>query len=122
MAKRLNRQLALYAKATAASGKQGDGKAGEAVQFVKLNNPRAVRDDGRAFDGLHLNSRGYRAFAAALYDALGPMLVSVEWKIWKAQLAGGMTVGAEKSGGAVAAPMSGFGATQGKSKENKKTD
>eukprot|EP00752_Nemacystus_decipiens_P010691 g9522.t1 len=120
-AKRLNRQLALYARATAApaatsstSTTMGDRRApgqGSPVEFVKMNNPRAARDDGRAFDGLHLNARGYRAFAGALYESLGPMMVAVEWKVWKAKLAGGLTIGAggggSGGGGAPAAPISG---------------
>lgn len=129
LAKRLNRQLALYAKGTASPDerkKQADrGRAGaDPVQLVKLNNPRASRDDGRAFDGLHLNARGYRAFAGALYDALGPMMVSVEWGFWKARLAGGLTVGAGGvggGGGAVVAPVSG-GGIESKSKDSKKVD
>lgn len=131
LAKRLNRQLALYAKETAspdAKKKQGEaggpGAGADPVQFVKLNNPRASRDDGRAFDGLHLNARGYRAFAGALYDALGPMMVSVEWGFWKARLAGGLTAGAGGGGGgggAVVSPVSGVGVGP-KSKPSKKAD
>eukprot|EP00904_Undaria_pinnatifida_P003377 jgi/Undpi1/1303/HiC_scaffold_11.g04695.m1 len=138
LAKRLNRQLALYAKETASLDSKkkrtqpGGGRGGdpapavrEPVHFVKLNNPRAMRDDGRAFDGLHLNSRGYRAFADALYDALGPMMVSVEWGFWKAKLAGGLTVGAGGiggGGGAVVAPEPGGGGVEPKSKASKKAD
>ncbi|CAN0502751.1 unnamed protein product, partial [Ectocarpus sp. 12 AP-2014] len=51
-----------------------------------MNNPRAAREDGRAFDGLHLNARGYRAFASAVYEVVGPMMVAVEWKVWKSKL------------------------------------
>ena len=130
LAKRLNRQLALYAKGTASPEarkkrmEEGGGMGADPVQFVKLNNPRASRDDGRAFDGLHLNARGYRAFAGALYDTLGPMMVSVEWGFWKARLARGLTVGADGSGsggGAVVAPVSG-GGVEPKSKQGKKAD
>lgn len=88
----------------------------EPVQLVKLNNPRSARDDGRAFDGLHLNARGYRSFAGALYECLGPMMVSVEWKFWKVYLARGAP-----GGGAAVAPIS-DGSVKPKSKENKKTD
>ncbi len=127
-AKRLNRQLALYGKATAtatataAAATAGSGTAQEPVQVVKMNNPRAVRDDGRAFDGLHLNAKGYRAFAEALYEALGPMMVAVEWRVWKSKLAGGLTNGVGGGGGgAPTAPSSGedLGA---KSKASKKAD
>lgn len=86
------------------------------VQLVKLNNPRSARDDGRAFDGLHLNARGYRSFAGAVYESLGPMMVSVEWKFWKEYLAGEAS-----GGGAAMAPIS-DGGVKPKSKESKKTD
>lgn len=97
LAKRLNRQLSLYvrqAEAKAdASEQRKDADAinrasPEPVRLAKLNNPRSSRDDGRAFDGLHLNAKGYKSFAADLYDVLGPMMVAVEWKIWKRHLAG----------------------------------
>lgn len=88
-AKRINRQLALYTKATAA----GDSDQ-KPVGLVKLNNPRATRDDDRAFDGLHLNARGYRVFGKALYEIVGPIMVAEEWKIWKARLSRGLTEGA----------------------------
>lgn len=119
-AKRLNRQLALYARATAAATAT---TANAPVEVVKMNNPRAAREDGRAFDGLHLNARGYRAFAGAVYDALGPMMVAVEWKVWKAKLAGGLTVGIGGGGGgdAPAAPSSGE-SLKPKSKASKKAD
>lgn len=88
-AKRVNRQLALYARASAAEAeKQKDTKKVEPVRLVKLNNPRSSRDDGRAFDGLHLNGRGYRAFASMLYEVVGPMMVASEWKVWKTILTG----------------------------------
>lgn len=88
-----------------------------------MNNPRAARDDGRAFDGLHLNARGYRAFAGALYEAVGPMMVAVEWKVWKAKLAGGLTNGAGGGGGSGAptAPISGEN-LKPKSATSKKAD
>lgn len=116
-AKRINRQLALYVKATAAAGDTRNNDGMDPVQLVKLNNPRAAREDGRAFDGLHLNARGYRAFAEALYDALGPMMVAVEWKFWKAHLASRAAGG----GGATVAPISGA-SVKPKSKESKKAD
>lgn len=115
-AKRINRQLALYGKATAPAARETKG--GQPVEVVKMNNPRAAREDGRAFDGLHLNARGYRAFASAVYEAVGPMMVAVEWKVWKSKLAAGLTNGA---GGAAVAPISGEG-FEAKSKANKKAD
>ncbi|CAM9467834.1 unnamed protein product [Pylaiella littoralis] len=124
-AKRLNRQLALYAKATAAAAAATTTKTTECpVELVKMNNPRAAREDGRAFDGLHLNARGYRAFAGAVYDALGPMMVAVEWKVWKAKLAGGLTVGVEGGGGGSGAPVapSSGESLKPKSKARKKAD
>ncbi|CAM9781876.1 unnamed protein product [Scytosiphon promiscuus] len=135
-AKRLNRQLALYAKATAAppptaatkTRKPVAASVGQAtiadnpVEIVKMNNPRATRDDGRAFDGLHLNARGYRAFSGALYEALGPMLVAVEWRVWKSKLAGGLTTGLGGGGSAAStAPVSGED-LKPKSKMSKKAD
>lgn len=120
MAKRLNRQLVLYARETASPSDPGKKDGQDPVELVKLNNPRAARDDGRAFDGLHLNARGYRAFAGAVYDVLGPMMVAVEWGVWKTKLASGLTVGAE-GGGAAVAPVSGESVTR-KSTENKKKD
>lgn len=113
MAKRLNRQLTIYSRAPSAATTK------DPVELVKMNNPRAARDDGRAFDGLHLNARGYRAFAGAVYDALGPMMVAVEWKVWKAKLAGGLTVGV--GGGGAVAPSSGE-SLKPKSKASKKAD
>lgn len=142
-AKRLNRQLALYGRATAAAAATAASPAassaatstatttanrtahGPPVEVVKMNNPRAARDDGRAFDGLHLNARGYRAFAGALYEALGPMMVAVEWKVWKSKLAGGLTNGVGGGGGggggAPTAPISGEN-LKPKSKMSKKAD
>lgn len=129
-AKRLNRQLALYARATAtptvttstSAGTANRTAQGPPVELVKMNNPRAARDDGRAFDGLHLNARGYRAFAGALYEALGPMMVAVEWKVWKSKLAGGLTNGAGGGGGGDAtAPISGEN-LKPKSATSKKAD
>lgn len=120
-AKRINRQLALYGKATAAreaAATKGGQQHKSTVEVVKMNNPRAAREDGRAFDGLHLNARGYRAFASAVYEAVGPMMVAVEWKVWKSKLAAGLTNGA---GGAAVAPISGEGFDP-KSKANKKAD
>ena len=94
-AKRINRQLTLYARATATATANGLKNAAEAapVVLVKLNNPRSTRDDGRAFDGLHLNARGYRAFGKALYEAVGPMMIAVEWKFWKSRLSGSLIEG-----------------------------
>ncbi|CAM9567661.1 unnamed protein product [Ectocarpus sp. 12 AP-2014] len=117
-AKRINRQLALYGKATATATRETSTKGGQPVEVVKMNNPRAAREDGRAFDGLHLNARGYRAFASAVYEVVGPMMVAVEWKVWKSKLAAGLTNGA---GGAAVAPISGEG-LEPKSKANKKAD
>lgn len=117
-AKRVNRQLALYGKATATATRETATKGGQPVEVVKMNNPRAAREDGRAFDGLHLNARGYRAFASAVYEVVGPMMVAVEWKVWKSKLAAGLTNGA---GGAAVAPISGEG-FEPKSKANKKAD
>lgn len=100
VAKRLNRQLSLYARnseatatataaATTPNGNQTEGaSSAEPVRLVKLNNPRSCRDDGRAFDGLHLNAKGYRAFASDLYEVLGPMMIASEWRIWKRHLTG----------------------------------
>ncbi|CAM9456718.1 unnamed protein product, partial [Hapterophycus canaliculatus] len=128
-AKRLNRQLALYAKATAAppptaaarTRKPAAQSADNPVELVKMNNPRAARDDGRAFDGLHLNARGYKAFSGALYEALGPMMVAVEWQVWKSKLAGGLTNGLGGRGAATTAPASGE-SLEPKSKMSKKAD
>lgn len=122
IAKRLNRQLALYAKGTgpAAGGKKNE-KLVNPVEVVKMNNPRAEREDGRAFDGLHLNARGYRAFTGALYDAVGPMMVSVEWGFWKKNLAAGLTTGAG-GGGVAVVPGGSSGKVEPKSKESKKAD
>lgn len=136
-AKRLNRQIALYAKATAAAPTPstaaaktrkpaatttavGVGADNNPVEVVKMNNPRATRDDGRAFDGLHLNARGYRAFSGALYEALGPMMVAVEWRVWKSKLAGGLTNGLG-GGGSTTAPASGEN-LEPKSEMSKKAD
>ncbi|CAM9176291.1 unnamed protein product [Choristocarpus tenellus] len=100
-AKRINRQLILYARSTekggnnVAGGKGGEGAGGAGgettmvrhpVKLIKLNNPRASRDDGRAFDGLHLNSNGYQSFATEVYEIVRPMMIAVEWKGWKAKL------------------------------------
>lgn len=93
-AKRINRQLTLYARESAA----GAGRRNDVVdpaRLVKLNNPRSERNDGRAFDGLHLNAKGYRAFADSVYEPLGPMMVSVEWKVWKTKLPAGLVAGAD---------------------------
>lgn len=115
-AKRINRQLALYTKATA-TGDNGQKPVG----LVKLNNPRATRDDGRAFDGLHLNARGYRVFGKALYETVGPIMVAEEWKIWKGRLRGGLTEGAT-SGGRVSASAASSTGPDKKSDASKKKD
>lgn len=120
-AKRLNRQLALYAKESAAeAARKKDGT--DPVRLVKLNNPRSERNDGRAFDGLHLNSRGYHAFGSALYEVLGPLMVSVEWKIWKTKLASGSTVGTGSSGGVSSTTDPIPKVDEPKSESSKKTD
>lgn len=119
IAKRLNRQLTLFARESAAEAeRKKDGT--DPVRLVKLNNPRSERNDGRASDGLHLNARGYRSFASALYEPLGPLMVSVEWKTWKSKLAAGLTVGTGKPGGV--SVMSVPVVEKGKSKESKKVD
>lgn len=115
-AKRINRQLALYTKATTATD-----SGQKPVGLVKLNNPRATRDDGRAFDGLHMNARGYRVFGKALYEIVGPIMVAEEWKIWKGRLCGGLTEGAT-SGVRVSTSASASPGPVKKSDASKKAD
>ncbi|CAM9944599.1 unnamed protein product, partial [Discosporangium mesarthrocarpum] len=104
-AKRINRQLTLYARGTEKEGAAGTAATGTGrgkgkgkgkgeggggvrhpVKLVKMNDPRASRSDGRAFDGLHLNAAGYRAFTATLFETIRPMMVAVEWQGWKSKL------------------------------------
>ncbi|CAM9792487.1 unnamed protein product [Chrysoparadoxa australica] len=83
LAKRVNRQLQLYVK-----GKVSDGAYKEKLELVKLHEPRIVRTQNRAFDGLHLNNKGYKMFATVLFEKLEHMLTASEWSRWKGKLEG----------------------------------
>ncbi|CAM9202660.1 unnamed protein product [Phaeothamnion confervicola] len=79
VARRLNRQLQQYAAAVAASP-DAHGR----VAYVRMDDGRTSRPENRSFDGMHLNSKGYKFFANELFDeALRNMMVAVEWTVWK---------------------------------------
>ena len=82
--KRINRQLKQICKKDLA-----DADAANPIVHVPLGgNHKVLRPENRGFDSLHLNSKGYKTLAIEVYNAIGPMMVNVEWKSWNSLLKG----------------------------------
>ena len=65
------------------------GDTSNPVAYVPLGvNHKVMRPELRAFDSLHLNSKGYKVLGVEIYTAICAMLVNCEWKRWKGQLKG----------------------------------
>ncbi|CAN0060207.1 unnamed protein product, partial [Heterosigma akashiwo] len=76
--KRVNRQIRQYAKST-----QDEENP---VKLVRLSNPVVERSLNRAFDGLHLNSKGYKALSKLIFEEVRADLIAEEVKVWKPML------------------------------------
>ncbi|GMH82505.1 hypothetical protein TrVE_jg5056 [Triparma verrucosa] len=85
--KRINRQLKQICKHNLSNV----GDTSNPVAYVSLGlNHKVMRPEHRAFDSLHLNSKGYKVLGVEIYSAICPMLVNCEWKMWKQKLAGAL--------------------------------
>ncbi|GAB5032633.1 Hypothetical protein NocV09_01000810 [Nannochloropsis oceanica] len=61
------------------------------VTLVELSQRRVSRAEGRAFDGVHLTSSGYKSLSAAILDELAPAMVRHEWSILQEYVSGRKT-------------------------------
>jgi hypothetical protein len=55
---------------------------------VDLSQRRVSRPEGRALDGVHFNSTGYKSMATAVLEELAPAMVRHEWAILQGFLSG----------------------------------
>lgn len=58
------------------------------VTLVDLSQRRVSRPEGRALDGVHFNSTGYKSMATAVLEELAPVMVRHEWAILQGFLSG----------------------------------
>mmetsp|Transcript_4962 Transcript_4962/g.16658 ORF Transcript_4962/g.16658 Transcript_4962/m.16658 type:complete len:286 (+) Transcript_4962:151-1008(+) len=76
--RRMNRQLKQYAASTAGGANP--------VLLVRVSDFKVQGASNRAFDGVHLNSGGYKALAGLVMEAVKPHALAVEWNMWKQRL------------------------------------
>ena len=77
--KRINRQIKQFVRAA--------GGETEGITVCSLgSNYKVMKPEHRAFDGLHLNSKGYKVLGAELYDKICGFMVGVEFATWKKRL------------------------------------
>eukprot|EP01084_Bolivina_argentea_P185161 319312_1 len=81
LAKRINRQLGLFASDNDMLGR---------VSIVRVNDPKLMRASCRAFDGLHFNSAGHKVLGGLLMEQLSAPLTKVEWPAVKERLGLGL--------------------------------
>jgi hypothetical protein len=61
------------------------------VTLVELSQRRVSRVDGRAFDGVHFTSAGYKSLADAVLEEVAPAMIKHEWSILQEYVSGRKT-------------------------------